>query len=329
MKDFLDYDIKYPDLVIRLMEFFQLRSGEKPMNTIQGFVQSYKVSQGETPLQPDIIGRICDRLCDMRKMTCLRKTDAMRLNDVFFAFPIDQAVYQNHHDMLVHHFNSYVYGMEYIYRAYKERTLPVVVTLESSDLSMGSCFRIFDGIATAKHCLLDGSSVAIRGYSKEQLERCPVFVSANPDMDIAFIRTGETFIFNNAEPRVLDNVLVMGYPKLPFFLDFCTGEKANISAMADLRLTPTLGSIAAEGEIYNPRNLPKMLLVTAKMYGGNSGGPVINEEGYVVGIATGLPDGEGFSDDHVGYGMAYPIQSLIDMIDENYIIKVEFADFKD
>jgi hypothetical protein len=121
--------------------------------------------------------------------------------------------------------------------------------------------------------------------------------------------------------------MVMGYPKVPFFLEFCTAEKANISAMADLRMTANLGSVAAEGEIYYPQGLPKLLLVTAKMKGGNSGGPVINEEGYVVGIATGVPDGEGFSDDHVGYGMAYPIQALIDLINEGNRVDVEFMDF--
>lgn len=192
---------------------------------------------------------------------------------------------------------------------------------------MGSCFRIFNGIATAKHCLMDGKPVAIRGYSKEQLQKCPVYMSKNPDIDLAFIQTGESFIYNEGEPHVLDNVMVMGYPKVPFFLEFCTAEKANISAMADLRMTATLGSVAAEGEIYYPKGFPKLLLVTAKMKGGNSGGPVINEEGYVVGIATGVPDGEGFSDDHVGYGMAYPIQALIDLLKEDNRAVVEFMDF--
>ena len=97
--------------------------------------------------------------------------------------------------------------------------------------------------------------------------------------------------------------------------------------MADLRFTPTRGSIAAIGEIFFPRNLPKMLLVTAKISGGNSGGPVINDEGYVVGVSTNIPAGEGGSDDHVGYGIAYPIKALNDMIKEENEIKLEFGDF--
>jgi hypothetical protein len=192
---------------------------------------------------------------------------------------------------------------------------------------MGSCFRIFDGLATAKHCLTDGGPIAIRGYSKEQLQNCPIILSKNQDVDLAFIKTGESYIYNFGEPHVLDNVMVMGYPKVPFFLEFCTAEKANISAIADLRMSATFGSVAAKGEIYYPKNLPKLLLITAKIKGGNSGGPVINEEGYVVGVATGIPDGQGLSDDHVGYGMAYPIQALENMIEDGERGEFEFMDF--
>jgi S1-C subfamily serine protease len=257
-------------------------------------------------------------------MFCIQKINGH--TDIYHSVPYNQDLWKKYPHVLIHHYNSCVYGFEYIYRHYKERTFPVIATTENGQ-SMGSCFRIYQGIATAKHCLTDGRPIAIRGYSKEQLDKCSVFVSNNPDIDIAFIHTDEIYLHNNAEPRVLDNVLVMGYPKIPLFLNFCTGEKANISAIADLRLTPTIGSIAAEGEIYFPKNLPKMLLVTAKMKGGNSGGPVINEDGYVVGIATGIPDGEGLSDDHVGYGIAYPIQVLDEIIKENHKMKVEFMDF--
>ena len=324
MREFLNYDQKYPDLVARLIEFFKNNSkGEK---TVVDFCESYKVPEGEDKIQPMIIGRICDRLWERSILYCITSGLGLRTKDSYSSLGIDQGLYNKFPDLVNHRLNSIVYGFEYIYTHYKERTIPVVVKIGEDD-SMGTCFRIFNGIATAKHCLTDGKPVAIRGYSKERLQRCSVYISKNPGIDLAFIATGENHIPNDAEPHVLDDVLVMGYPKVSWFLEFCTGEKANISAMADLRLTPTLGSVAAEGEIYSPRGLPKMLLVTAKIAGGNSGGPVINEEGYVVGISTNISDGTGLSDDHVGYGVAYPIQALVDMIKEDNKIEVEFSDW--
>ena len=47
----------------------------------------------------------------------------------------------------------------------------------------------------------------------------------------------------------------------------------------------------------------------------------------MVGIATGVPDGQGYSDDHVGYGMAYPIQALDEMLKEQNKVHIEFINF--
>lgn len=327
MREFLDYDIKYPDLVIRMLEFFKMNYGNNPKKTVADFCDWYKVPEGESLIQPHIVGQMCERLWNKSILYCVHKGAGLHLNDIYCSLGIKQEVFDKYPEIIRHHFNSIVYGFEYIYEHYKKRTLPVIVKTEQNDDAMGSCFRIYDGIATAKHCLTDGKMVSIRGYKKEQLSKCKVYVSKDENIDLAFIRTGEDYIYNKAEPRVLNDVLVMGYPKVTWFIDFCTGEKANISAMADLRFTPTRGSIAAIGEIYNPRNHPKMLLVTAKISGGNSGGPIINDEGYVVGVSTNISGGQGGADDHVGYGIAYPIQALDDMINEGNEIKVDFMDF--
>ncbi len=43
--------------------------------------------------------------------------------------------------------------------------------------------------------------------------------------------------------------------------------------------------------------------------------------------AVGIPDGQGYSDDHVGYGIAYPIQALDEMLKEQNKVHIDFMDF--
>lgn len=326
MKEFLDYDIKYPDLVLDIVNYFLLGNGDPKQKSVLGFVQSYKVMPGENPIQPDIVSKICDRLCDCRRMSCLRKNGIMGMDDNYLCVGLDKQKFAMLRDFYRTLYNSIVYGFEYIYRNSLPNVLPIVSYTDKGE-SMGTCFRMFNGLVTAKHCLKDGKSVAIKGYTADFLNQCKVYVSKNPDIDLAYIETNETAKFNIAQGHVLDDVLVMGYPKVSFFLNFCTGEKATISSQAELRMTPTVGAIAAQGEIYYPKGLPSVYLVTAKIRGGNSGGPVINKEGMVVAVATGISAGEGLSDDNIGYGMAYPIQSVETMMSEKKYETFTFVEF--
>jgi hypothetical protein len=55
MKEYLDYDQKYPDLIVRLVQFFKNNSkGEKK---IWEFCESYKVPKGEDIIQPIVVGK--------------------------------------------------------------------------------------------------------------------------------------------------------------------------------------------------------------------------------------------------------------------------------
>ena len=60
----------------------------------------------------------------------------------------------------------------------------------------------------------------------------------------------------------------------------------------------------------------EMMLITAKVSGGNSGGPVINDKGCLVGITSCLTDGEG-DYDNLGYGMVSPVKYLLDIVPNN------------
>ena len=130
MKEYLDYDQKYPDLIVRLVQFFKNNSkGEKK---IWEFCESYKVPKGEDIIQPIVVGKICDRLWERSILYCINRGLGLRTNDSFASLGVDQEVYEKYPDVINHRFNSIVYGFEYIYTHYKNRTIPVVVKSDGS-----------------------------------------------------------------------------------------------------------------------------------------------------------------------------------------------------
>jgi S1-C subfamily serine protease len=89
----------------------------------------------------------------------------------------------------------------------------------------------------------------------------------------------------------------MGYPSHAGFGNF---------------VTATLGAIAAVEESYLYKH--ELILLTSKVKGGNSGGPVINKRGYAVGIVTETPAAEGDAYDKFGYGLAIPIKYINEIL---------------
>ena len=67
MNVFLDYDIKYPDLILRMLDFFEIRENQ-PDKTVGAFCGSFEVPAGEKKLQPGVVSRICKRMCEKRIM---------------------------------------------------------------------------------------------------------------------------------------------------------------------------------------------------------------------------------------------------------------------
>src|SRR5690606_20722078 len=133
-------------------------------------------------------------------------------------------------------------------------------------------------------------------------------------------------IYFHEEGSILDEVIALGYPRIPGFHNFLTAETALISS----RLTGTTGSIASVAEdIWIKENL---ILITAKIKGGNSGGPIINKSGKVIGVASNLPEADGDYDD-LGYGTVIPIKFGNHIVDnptnELNVEKIEFIDFKE
>lgn len=315
---FGEYYKKYPNLIMEILDYFSLNNeSTKPIEkrSILKFCQFYQ-DNFNVIYQPWIISAICKRLCEKGQMLCLKSFGVMGIEENYlFAINYPER-FEKEKTRLQYCYNSMVYGFEYIYELYKNIVVPLVWKKENGDYSTGTGFKFADGIATAKHCITDAGNLQIKGYSAKELKNSLVYISENEGVDIAFIKTGrveEPLIYCD-EGKVLQEVLVMGYPRIPAFTAFLTSEKASISGKAEARITPTKGCITAYANEYLAKI--EAMLITAKIRGGNSGGPVINQNGCLVGIACQLPNyyGEIGDYDDLGYGVAVPSKYLKEII---------------
>lgn len=335
---YYDYDKTYPDLIIQILEYFDItNTSNVPIEkrTVIDFCEQNKKQDGKYLYEPHIIDRICKRLCEKNVLICLKNNDGFGVANGYLYPPTDKDFIYSQKNISKYIFNAIVYGFEYIYRTYKESVVPLVWEKPNGDYSAGTGFAYLDGIVTAKHCVTDVTNLKIKGYTANELKDAKIYISDNPGLDLAFIETKRIqepqLLWDDGE--ILQEVLVMGYPKIPVFTDFLTAEKATISSKASARITPTKGNIAAFGTQYMARI--EAMLITAKIKGGNSGGPVINSNGFLVGVACQTPNYEGIIGDYddLGYGIAVPVKYLNELIEKKPVcIDIPnnfFKDFED
>ena len=312
-----DYDKKYPDLIMDILDYFDISNtadGNINDKSVIKFCEKY-IEGNQLRYQPSIINRICKRLCDCGKLERISSIGGNGWKDNYLFITKNRKLLDSIRPNIKHYYNSIVYGFEYIYNMYKDIVIPLVCENKNGDYAVGTGFKFFDGIVTAKHCINDAANLQIKGYKAAELQDKPVYISDNDGVDIAFIETGkEEAILFTGEGEIMQDVLVMGYPKIPAFTNFLTAEKATISSKATSRITQTAGSIAAYG--YEYLTNMNAMLITARIRGGNSGGPVINQYGCLVGIACHIPDTNPDNGDYddLGYGVAVPVHYLTEIM---------------
>lgn len=325
MENLKIYSDLYPDLILDIMEFFsgknlkKTNSGEE-CRTIKEFFEfhndKHKNYYEAPPVQPHELMHLCEKLCNLGCMGSMGKSLSALENKYFSTIKGDW--FFKHYaikKLIVQKYECAVYGFSYICNKFRSLVVPIIYYTHSGDFTIGTGFYYRNGIATAKHCLVGAKQIAVMNVSKEQLDAATIYVSENPNMDIAFIDLnkgvqelfGNVMLWTEGIPEVMDEVITMGYPKIPGFNHFQTVEKATISSIPQKKFTATTGEIAAIAEeIWMRENL---FLITAKIKGGNSGGPVLNKYGEVVGVVSEITFAKGDYDD-LGYGAAIPIKFL-------------------
>ena len=323
MKEYRDYDELFPELVYDIVDYFRKNNRVKPIaqKSVFDFCANSRYNEqlsGGGMIQPDVVNIICQTLEKKGVLMCIHGGNGLQ-GDVsnYLFMPGDDTEFVKKDPVIVFRLNCLAYGFRYIYNAYRDFVLPVVVK-KNDTVTMGTCFRFRSGIVTAKHCI-EADEVWIPGFSAEKLNQCQVFVSTDEKIDMAYIECGKYVPLIADEAKVLDEVLVMGYPKIPMFFDFLAAERATVSSI------PTRGAVASLADQFISRNAGPLMLVTARVRGGNSGGPIIDANGAVVGMAFVEPASYGDYDE-MGYGIAYPIGVLNQLMRNSSSVGVNFVD---
>lgn len=212
----------------------------------------------------------------------------------------------------------------------------ITVRTQSGDLSNGSAFHIGDGwLATAAHVINDVEiEEIVSEYCGKNLEIEKIICHSDEKVDLAIIKTDldlshyltKTTIVGSPEgfeqtdhigigghlddwigdELVLSKVLLMGYPPIPF------------------SSRPVL--LASEGEVnavVDKYNGPHPHFIISNMgRGGYSGGPVISEYGFLLGILTESLVMNNQSEE-LGYSSALSIEPLLVLLRENGIYPVK------
>lgn len=239
-----------------------------------------------------------------------------------------------------------VYGFQYMRDLFEDAVKPVIINQgdkeQKEDIGTGFVVNAnydFDDnfyFVTARHCLPRKNRIYVPAFLPPKKPCVPekIYVPKNENVDLAVIRfvykeaiPGREQNFWMGTPEVLDEILTMGYPPIQGFTDAIqVSEVSKISSF----LKTTEGRITGHGEHYWGGR-EDHFLISARVKGGNSGGPVLNNKGEVIGVITELlKDGQEL--DQLGYGVALNGHILIKMIEKiegkSDEIEIEELDFE-
>ena len=234
-------------------------------------------------------------------------------NEKLVSFNYDEAVAKyGSYDFLF-------YGFKSITDRFSESVRPVVITKKDDSIDIGTSFLLGNHhtLVTAKHVVEEAKLIQIKDLKGNFINAEKIVISKNKNIDIAFILVSEEAFkgipaFNSTEHKILEEIITIGYPPIPGFDAIQIFEQASVNNSIKF----SKGQIIAEDKAYIDQI--DYFLINAKVKGGNSGSPVINKLGNVLGMVVQIPiDSEDSSKlDSLGYGIVTPRAEILKLINE-------------
>lgn len=173
--------------------------------------------------------------------------------------------------------DNYFYGFEYIIKKYQNSVVKIEVKTEKG-LSLGTGFiMLFDKlfkpfIVTNKHVAQYKDNLKIISSDNKIIDYEKILLSDNEDIAIIVLKEtdiNQKYFHFLDEIEILQEIVTIGYPRIAM-----TRESYQLSHK---------GEINSFVQDYSGNNF---FILSAKTSPGNSGGPVLNEFGMVIGMTT-------------------------------------------
>ena len=318
--------------IAELLDYFYSLSKNRPDGIIiekRTLREFYNFNKGKDGLSAYQLLKICSKLIN-EQLLIYRGTNDIK-NTMFDHFY--ECFEYNDDDAKYGTYEFLVYGFPCLREHFKNSVVPIIIKYDQDskekEYDIGTCFTIADDLlVTAKHCLPKRSDIKISNHKNEIIEIKEILVSENDDEDVVIIKTNnQPFKGNNhfkfADGEILEEVITMGYPPIPGFDAIQIIDNVVIAG----KVRSTTGKLIGMEESYLSRGGQIYYLINARVKGGNSGGPLINKRGEVIGIVTQLPM-ESNEVDMLGYGLAIPINPFLKSFCWNNGENVKFRTIK-
>lgn len=208
-------------------------------------------------------------------------------------------------------FLNKIFGFEFIAAKYESSVLKIVVE-KNKVPSIGAGFVVGGTsddllLITNHHVIDDMEKVTVLDQNDKIVKH--KIIASDPKYDLAVLSIDKSnvdypLLFLNSESYLLDEILTIGYPPIP------TAKNAYPLFH--------LGEINSNIETYFGF---KLFLFSAKTNPGNSGGPVLDKDGRVIGIVTQLlEEKEWYKFSKLPYCAAVPAEIIIKFLKENKLV---------
>lgn len=308
-------------IVPKLYEFFDYDSKEKLGRPLFEFIKTrpdcfFSDKDGNKSInmgKVSYLSSICQKMVEDNLLIRLKTNGIECFNDVYFVKlrPDDFQYPELFRSQLAFGYYDFAYnGFPFIREHFYESVIPIVGINKNGDSDIGTAYYIGENMfVTAGHCILDMLRFSLQYQNGKQIKISEILLDNNCDIDLAIIKADEDISiepFMLGEPNILDDVLVMGYPPITGMDTILISETGSINTFLPFTQKASNGQVVAGTKSYLSNT--DCFMINCRVKGGNSGSPVINKHGLVVGTVVSLPfDNQGGSEkgryDIMGFGI--------------------------